>query len=173
MTRPEEQIQRAPPVDYILGIDPGLSGAMAFLACADYGMVTAEDAPVAGDAINAALMADRIMQLRPTVCVIELVGAMPGQGVSSMFKFGRAFGTAIGIVAALDIPIHYVTPAKWKAHFRLPKDKDAARQRAINFWPASADRFTRKKDAGRAEAALIARYGLETLPQFQTMRVSA
>lgn len=155
------------PVRYILGVDPGLSGAIAFLSPSYMDLVKVDDMPVAGDAVNAAYLADRIMQMRPDAAIIELVGAMPGQGVSSMFKFGRAFGTVIGIVQALDIPLHFVTPAKWKAHYRIPKDKDAARALAIRYWPGKAKDLSRKKDAGRAEAALLARYAAETLPQFK------
>lgn len=147
---------------YILGIDPGLSGAMAFLPLTLPSLVTVDDLAVAGDALDAASIADRIAQMRPDIAVIEQVGAMPKQGVSSTFKFGRAYGTVIGIVGALDIPIHYVTPSRWKKHFRLPAEKEAARALALRLWPGTADRFSRKKDAGRAEAALIARFAAET-----------
>jgi crossover junction endodeoxyribonuclease RuvC len=155
-----------PPVRYILGVDPGLTGAIAFLTPSHLDLVTVDDMPVAGDAVNAAYLADRIMQMRPDCAMVELVGAMPGNGVSSMFKFGRAFGTVLGVLAALDVPTHFVTPAKWKKHFRLSADKDAARGLANRLWPAKAKDMARKMDAGRAEAALIARYAAETLPQF-------
>jgi hypothetical protein len=152
----------ADPIQYILGIDPGVSGAIAFYTPQHPALVSVEDVPTAGDHIDAATLADRIQQMRPAVAVIELVGAMPGQGVSSMFKFGRSFGTAIGVVQALDIPLHFVTPGKWKKHFRLSADKDAARALALRLWPDCAPNLARKKDAGRAEAALIARWYAET-----------
>jgi hypothetical protein len=150
------------PQPCILGIDPGLSGGIAFLSPFD-GRMTAEDTPVAGSVIDAANMAERIRQFAPTQAVIELVGAMPGQGVTSMFTFGRAFGTAIGIVQTLQIPIEFVSPARWKKHFRLPSDKEAARRKAIELYPSSAGSFSRKKDHGRAEATLLARYGADLL----------
>ena len=146
----------------ILGVDPGLSGALAFYFPASPSHIVAEDIPVAGGAIDAATLAQRIAQMRPTMAVIELVGAMPKQGVSSTFKFGRAFGTVIGVVAALGIPTHFVAPTRWKRHFRLNANKDDARALALRLWP-TAECFSRKKDHGRGEASLLARYGAETL----------
>lgn len=146
----------------IIGIDPGLSGAVAFYFPTAPNQIVAEDVPTAGAEIDAATLAQRIGQMRPTLAVIELVGAMPKQGVSSTFKFGQAFGVVRGVVSALGIPIHLVAPTVWKRHFKLSKDKEEARALALRLWP-QADCFSRKKDHGRAEAALLARYGAEIL----------
>lgn len=149
-------------VDCILGIDPGLSGAIAFYFPTEPGRITAEDLPVAGNEIDAAQLARRIAQMRPTVAIIEQVNAMPGQGLSSTFKFGQAYGTARGVVQGLGIPLHLKTPNAWKKHFHLDADKEKARALAIRLWPSSTD-FKLKKHHGRAEAALLARYAAEVL----------
>jgi crossover junction endodeoxyribonuclease RuvC len=88
---------------------------------------------------------------------------MPGQGVTSMFNFGRSYGDVRGVIGAMEVPLHFVTPQKWKKHFGLSSDKEQSRLRAIRMFPAVADSFKRKKDDGRAEAALIALYGSEVL----------
>jgi crossover junction endodeoxyribonuclease RuvC len=147
----------------IVGIDPGLSGAIAFYFPGIPTRVSAEDMPVVAGELNAAGLADRIRKMRPDVAVIERVGAMPGQGVSSTFKFGASFGVVCGVLAALEIPCHRVSPAVWKKYFKLPVEKEQSRALALRLFPATADHFSRKKDHGRAEAALIARYGSEVL----------
>src|SRR5437773_12165536 len=101
--------------------------------------------------------------MSPDVVVIELAGSRPEQGVSSTFKFGRAFGTVVGAVGALNLPLHFVTPSKWKGHFRLSAEKEEARALALRLFPACGIQFERKKDHGRAAAALRARYGAEAL----------
>lgn len=147
----------------ILGIDPGVSGAIAFFFSETHDRVAVEDVPTVAGEISAHLLADRIKTFGPSIAIIERVSAMPGQGVSSMFGFGVSFGQARGVIGALNIPLHYVTPTKWKKHFRLSSDKEEARELAIRLFPTCAASFARKKDHGRAEAALIARYGFETL----------
>jgi crossover junction endodeoxyribonuclease RuvC len=147
----------------ILGVDPGLTGALAFFFPGFPARIATDDMPVAGGEINAAGLADRIRKMRPDVALIERVGAMPGQGVSSTFKFGASFGVVCGVLAALEIPCHRVSPASWKKHFRLSSDKEASRALALRLFPATAEHFAHKKDHGRAEAALIARYGSEVL----------
>lgn len=146
----------------VLGIDPGLSGAIAFYFPSEPALIKADDVPVAGNEIDVATLAQRLAQMRPDVCIIERVGAMPKQGVASTFKFGVAFGMVRGVVAAAGIPMHLVTPPVWKRHFHLDSDKEKARALALRLWPSSAC-FSRKKDHGRAEASLIARYGAEVL----------
>ena len=146
----------------VLGVDPGASGAIAFFFPSRPELISAEDVPLAAGEIDAAALARRINQLRPTMAVIEQVAAMPGQGVSSTFKFGAAYGVVRGVVTALEIPTQLVTPRTWKRHFRLEADKEKARALAIRLWPASRH-FERKRDHDRAEAALIARYGAEVL----------
>lgn len=147
----------------IMGIDPGASGALAFIFTDAPDMVSVEDMPVAAGRVCGAQIGDTLRRLRPDFAIVELVGARPGQGVSSMFNFGCSFGTAIGAVTSNTVPLHFVSPAKWKKHFGLiGADKEASRALALRLWPARTELFARKKDSGRAEAALIARYGLET-----------
>lgn len=147
----------------IMGVDPGVSGAIAFYFSAYPNVISAEDVPVTGNDIDAVTLAARIEQMRPDMCVIEAVGAMPGQGVSSTFKFGCSYGIVRGVVLAQKVPLHFVSPQRWKKYFGLiGEDKDASRKKAQHLWPSS-DHFGRKKDHGRAEAALMARFGAETI----------
>ncbi|WP_152048273.1 RuvC family protein [Aureimonas psammosilenae] len=150
------------PETCILGADPGASGAISFYFPSHPGLIAAEDVPLAAGEIDAVTLAKRIRQMAPTMAVIEKVGPMPKQGVSSTFNFGCSYGIVRGVVLALDIPTHLVTPGRWKKHFRLSADKEEARALALRLWPAS-EHFGRKKDHGRAEAALIARFGAETI----------
>jgi crossover junction endodeoxyribonuclease RuvC len=147
----------------ILGIDPGISGAIAFYFPMVTDRIAVADMPVAGREINAHELARAIRIHRPTMAVMEKVSAMPGQGVVSMFNFGRSYGDVRGVVSAMDIPLHLVTPQRWKKHFSLSSDKDRSRMLAIRLFPTVADQFKLKKHDGRAEAALIARYGAEVL----------
>ncbi len=146
----------------ILGIDPGLSGACAFFFPSHPDRIGAEDMPIAGGEIDIPTLARRITQMRPTMALIEQVASMPKQGVVSTFKFGQSYGAAMGVVLALGIPLHRVTPGTWKKHFRLDADKEKARALAIRLWPTS-EHFQRRRDHNRAEAALIARYAAEVL----------
>ena len=146
----------------VLGIDPGLSGAIAFYFPDAPNLIAAEDMPVAAGEVDAATLARRIRAFNPTTAIIEQVGAMPKQGVASTFKFGQSYGTARGVVLALGIPLHQATPGRWKKHYRLDSDKEKSRALALRYWPASAH-FSRKKDDGRAEAALLARFAAETM----------
>jgi hypothetical protein len=147
----------------ILGVDPGLSGALAFFFPEFPERIACEDMPCAGGQVDATTLGARIAIMRPDVVFLEQVGSMPGQGIASTFKFGRAFGTVIGAVGALKLPLHLVAPTRWKTHFRLSSDKEEARALALRTFPACGGQFQRKKDHGRAEAALIARFGAETL----------
>jgi hypothetical protein len=146
----------------ILGVDPGASGAIAFYFPSDPMLIAAEDVPLAAGEIDVVTLTARLRQMGPTLAMIEQVGAMPKQGVSSTFKFGVSYGLVRGAVLALGIPTHLVTPGMWKRHFRLDADKEKARALALRMWPTSAH-FGRKKDHGRAEASLIARYAAEKL----------
>ena len=152
-------------MSHVIGIDPGVTGAVALVSTTGE-LVNVFDMPAFK--INGKSKID-VHQLGAILrdansdharAVIELVGAMPGQSVTSMFTFGFAAGSVHGAVGALAIPLETVTPQKWKAYFRLGKDKDEARQLATRKWPHGP--FSRKKDAGRAEAALIALYAVET-----------
>ncbi|NDC04371.1 MAG: hypothetical protein EBZ81_15760 [Betaproteobacteria bacterium] len=100
----------------------------------------------------------RLYNVADTVAVVEQVNAMPGQGVSSMFSFGQAYGVVLGVLAGLSIPATAVTPAIWKKALKLNSGKDAARAKAAQLWPSHAGEFKRVKDDGRAEAALLAYY---------------
>lgn len=150
-----------------LGIDPGLSGAIALLEGRT--LVDVFDMPVIETLsgkrkkrrISPELLTVELEKYIGTIdrAFIEDVHAMPGQGVSSMFTFGEAFGLARGVLAGLKIPTRMVSPVTWKRAMRLPQGKDASRGMAAQLWPASAASFRRQRDDGRAEAALIAFWG--------------
>jgi crossover junction endodeoxyribonuclease RuvC len=146
----------------IVGCDPGKSGALARLDESGrlWGVV---DMPVVGPTISAHLLDEAVHDwIDPMfdppygVAVIEDVHAMPKQGVSSMFSFGRSLGVAEGVLAGNGLSLRYVSPAKWKRALGLTGDKGASRRRAIELFPDQAKLFARVKDDGRAEAALIA-----------------
>lgn len=145
-----------------IGVDPGLSGAIALLN--EHGhLIDVYDMPVAGGAVSAQLLADAENWAESSTygtVVIEDVHAMPKQGVTSSFGFGRSKGVVEGVFAAARRPIVYVAPSAWKRDLRLSKDKGASRQRALELWPSHAAKFARVKDDGRAEAALIAHWHL-------------
>ena len=95
--------------------------------------------------------------------VIEQVSAMPGQGVTSMYNFGQSFGILKGICSAMQLPIYFVRPAKWKKYFNLiNSEKDASRTRAIEIFPYFSSNLSKKKDSNKADAILIASYFHET-----------
>lgn len=142
----------------IMGIDPGVSGAVAFYFPDQRAGISAYDVPIVGKEINASALHDLIHQYAPDLAVIEIVHSMPKQGVASSFNFGMSYGIAKGVVGSLHIPTINVAPTKWKKHFGLTADKEQARALAISTWPFS-EHFRRKKDNGRAEAALLALYG--------------
>lgn len=150
-----------------LGIDPGAHGALAFFNAND-GILDVIDMPTVAvkrgakmkNEISAQMLASIVRARRVERAVLEKVGAMPGQGVSSMFAFGRGVGTVEGVLAALQIPIDYVTPQQWQKAVNMRAGKDGARARAAEIFPAYAHLFARAKDDGRADAALIAWWGV-------------
>jgi crossover junction endodeoxyribonuclease RuvC len=150
----------------VLGIDPGASGALCCL-CTKTGILELYDMPTVTikrgtrhvRQVNAALLVDIIRETKPDKAFVEAVHAMPGQGVSSMFAFGRALGVIEGSLAGLGIPQTLVPPAEWTKAMRVKGGKDGARNRAIELYPIHANLFARVKDDGRADAALIATYG--------------
>tara|TARA_X000000368_G_scaffold416194_1_gene409586 strand:+ start:678 stop:1172 length:495 start_codon:yes stop_codon:yes gene_type:complete len=155
----------------IIGIDPGLSGAIAILE--DNVVKELFDMPVMSDGkknkrqLNSAqlvtIIKDNIKDSKNTVMVVEQVNAMPGQGVTSMFNFGQTFGAIKGICAALGLPIFFVRPAKWKKYFELiNSSKDASRTKAIEMYPHISEKLSKKKDVNKSDAILIARYFNET-----------
>lgn len=152
----------------ILGIDPGASGGIAFFSM-QRGLLSIFDMPTVEvkrggknkREVSAAMLNAIIGARDIDVAFVEKVGAMPGQGVSSMFQFGRSVGMIEGVLAALEIPTNYVTPQLWQKAVGARGGKDASRARAAELFPAYAANFTRKKDDGRADAALIAWYGAQ------------
>ena len=149
-------------VRLVLAIDPGLTGAYAFYF-PDQDKITVDDMPVVAGDVDAATLATRIAQMRPDLAIVELVASRPGQGVASVFKFGCGFGMVRGVIAASGVPLHLVTPAKWKRHFGLDSDKEKSRALALRLWPTRSDLFGLKNHHGRAEAALLARYAAEVI----------
>ena len=155
----------------IIGVDPGLSGAIAILE--NNRVKELFDMPVMSDGkknkrqLNSAhlvkIIKDNIKDSEDTVMVVEQVNAMPGQGVTSMFNFGQTFGAIKGVCAALGLPIFFVRPSKWKKHFELiNSSKDSSRTKAIEMYPSLSGDLARKKDVNKSDAILIARFYSET-----------
>ena len=143
----------------ILGIDPGLSGALVILEDTQPIEWIRMPTYIVGKSnrVNGAAVASFINKSKIDRAVIELVHSFPGQGVTSMFTFGHACGTVMGVLAALEIPVSGITPQEWKKRAGLiGKDKDAARSKALELWPHW--RVLDKKVEGQAmaDAALIA-----------------
>ncbi len=155
----------------ILGIDPGVSGAISVLENKKvvdvFEMPTMIDGKKNKKQINGSQVAnifrDRMNGETEIIVVVEHVNAMPGQGVTSMFNFGQSFGVIKGICSALKLPIYFVRPTKWKKHFNLIKtNKDASRTKVIEVYPEISSKLSRKKDSNKADAILIARYFNDT-----------
>lgn len=148
----------------IIGIDPGKYGAIAWVSEGG-SLIEARDLPFAKEGLMCAVLAEWVSApgRRPTHAFLERVGARPGAGVSGMFNFGRGYGQIEGVLSACGVPITLVTPAKWKGDLRLSSDKTASRARAAQLWPGLAGVFARVKDDGRAEAALIALHGANSI----------
>jgi crossover junction endodeoxyribonuclease RuvC len=156
---------------YIFGIDPGASGAIAIIQSDSGKLIDVIDMPVTELEVGGKtkrrvspvfLQSELAFYADDARAVVELVNAMPGQGVTSMFAFGEALGIVRGVLAGMKVPVDLVTPAKWKRDLKLNPGKDGARAMAANLWPDKADLFKRAKDDGRAEAALIAHWGRST-----------
>ena len=157
----------------IIGIDPGISGSICFL---DNGkildvieMPTMTDGKKNKKQVNGSQVYNeitkRIKQFEKNQIrvVIEHVSAMPGQGVTSMFNFGQSFGILKGICTAMQLPMYFVRPAKWKKYFNLlNSEKDASRTRAIEIFPYFSSQLSKKKDSNKADAILIASFYHET-----------
>ena len=138
----------------IIGIDPGLSGAIAVME--DNKVLNLFDIPVMSEgkknkrqlnsALLVSLLKENIVSHEEVAVVVEQVNAMPGQGVTSMFNFGQTFGAIKGVCAALDLPIFFVRPSKWKKHFELiNSSKDSSRTKAIEMYPKLSNQLTKKK----------------------------
>ena len=156
----------------IIGIDPGVSGAICILTDGKiteiYEMPTMIDGKKNKKQVNGAevtnIINKELVNEKDINVVIEQVSAMPGQGVTSMFNFGQSFGVLKGICAALKLPVHFIRPVKWKKHFNLINtEKDASRTKVIEVFPYISSKISKKKDANKADAILIARFFHETV----------
>ncbi len=157
----------------IIGIDPGISGSICFLQ--DGVIVDVLEMPTMIEGkktkkqVNGSQIFNEISEKIKKIdkknikVVIEHVTAMPGQGVTSMFNFGQSFGILKGICSAMQLPLYFVRPAKWKKYFNLiNSEKDASRTRAIEIFPYFSTHLSRKKDSNKADAILIASFFFET-----------
>ena len=156
----------------IIGIDPGISGSICFFE--DGKIIEVIEMPVMTEGkknkkqVNGAQIYNEFLkrinnkddEIR---VVIEQVSAMPGQGVTSMFNFGQSFGILKGICSAMQLPMFFVRPARWKKYFNLiNSQKDASRTRAIEIFPYFSTQLSKKKDSNKADAILIASFYYET-----------
>ena len=157
----------------IISIDPGINGAICFFENGEVKdvleMPTMAEGKKNKRQVNGHQMFNELSyrikkyNVQNINVVVEQVSAMPGQGVTSMFNFGQSFGVIKGICAALNLPIYFVRPAKWKKHFNLIKtNKDASRTKVIEVYPEISSKLHRKKDSNRADAILIALYFNDT-----------
>ena len=157
----------------IIGIDPGIKGAICILK--DGVVIDVFDMPVMPvgkknkSQVNGSQIYNEIQKVienkdkQDIKVVIEQVSAMPGQGVTSMFNFGQTFGAIKGICAALGLPIFFVRPSKWKKHFELiNSSKDSSRTKVIEMYPSLSSQLAKKKDVNKSDAILIARFYSET-----------
>jgi crossover junction endodeoxyribonuclease RuvC len=159
----------------ILGVDPGQGGAVALLDERDILLV--EDMPVhqirTGKKVKLELDLPTLRSILSKVVidhvVMEKVASRPGQGVASMFKFGYGSGSVYGLIVGLQLPCSFILPQAWQKACGCGPSSDAARQRAAQLYPSIADRLSRKRDGGRADAILIARAGLRLLQTAQPM----
>ncbi len=153
----------------IIGIDPGISGAICFFQNGEISDVI--DMPSMADGkknkrqINSRQVfnevSERIINIpkKDIIVVIEQVSAMPGQGVTSMFNFGQSFGVLKGICSAMQLSMYFVRPAKWKKYYGLIKtEKDASRTKVIEIFPYISSKLSKKKDSNKADAILLANF---------------
>ena len=151
---------------YFLGVDPGIHGAIAVLQ-ENGRLIDVFDMPITkvkvGAGFKTRIVAARLQEIlapyTDSVGWVEKVSARPGQGVSSVFAFGEAYGLICGVLAGLCVPVNTVSPSVWKKSMKLDSDKEGSRRCAIEAWPENQKLFARAKDDGRAEAALLALYG--------------
>ena len=157
----------------IIGIDPGISGSICFFENGKIldviEMPTMTDGKKNKKQVNGSQIYNEITKRvnqtdeKKIRVIIEQVSAMPGQGVTSMFNFGQSFGLLKGICSAMQLPMYFVRPAKWKKYFNLiNSEKDASRTKAIEIFPYFSSNQTKKKDSNKADAILIASYYYET-----------
>ena len=157
----------------IIGIDPGISGSICFFEDGKIKevieMPTMTEGKKNKKQVNGSQIYNEISSKinkhkdQDVRVVIEHVSAMPGQGVTSMFNFGQSFGILKGICSAMQLPMFFVRPAKWKKYFNLiNSEKDASRTKAIEIFPYFSSQLSKKKDSNKADAILIASFYYET-----------
>jgi len=157
----------------IIGIDPGISGSICFFKNGVIKdvveMPTMTEGKKNKKQVNGSQVFNEILERTNKIdkksikIVIEQVSAMPGQGVTSMFNFGQSFGILKGICSAMQLPMYFVRPAKWKKYFNLiNSEKDASRTKAIEIFPYFSMQLSKKKDSNKADAILIASFFYET-----------
>ena len=157
----------------IIGIDPGISGSICFFVDGKILDVVEMPTMIEGKKnkkqVNGSQIyneiSKRIKQIDKSniKVIIEQVSAMPGQGVTSMYNFGQSFGILKGICSAMQLPMYFVRPAKWKKYFNLlNSEKDASRTKAIEIFPYFSSQLSKKKDSNKADAILIASFYYET-----------
>ena len=157
----------------IIGIDPGITGSICFFK--DGKIIDVVEMPNMAEGkknkrqVNGAQIYNEItsriknIEKKDIKVVIEQVSAMPGQGVTSMFNFGQSFGVLKGMCSAMQLPMYFVRPAKWKKYFNLiNSEKDASRTKAIEIFPYISSQLSKKKDANKADAILLASFFFET-----------
>ena len=157
----------------IIGIDPGISGAICFFEDGEIKDII--DMPVMADGkknkrqingsqtYNEIYLRTKNFSNKDIFVVVEQVSAMPGQGVTSMFNFGQSFGVLKGICSAMQLSMFFIRPAKWKKYFGLIKtEKDASRTKVIEIFPYISSQLSRKKDSNKADAVLIASFFYNT-----------
>ena len=147
-------------VKRILGIDNGLSGALAYY---DENELIIYDMPIFQIKKRKVLDTQAIKTIlindMPDFCIFEKLTPLPRISGVTCFSMGHSEGIIIALLTALDIPYSHVRPVQWKKAMQCPKDKDGARMRASQLLPKHSDKWPLKKHDGRAEAALIALYG--------------
>ena len=157
----------------VIGIDPGISGSICFFENGKVvevlEMPTMTDGKKNKRQVNGSQIYNEILDRIITIekqkirVVIEQVSAMPGQGVTSMFNFGQSFGILKGICSAMQLPMYFIRPTKWKKYFGLlNSEKDASRTKAIEMFPYFSSQLSKKKDSNKADAILIASFYYET-----------
>ena len=157
----------------IIGIDPGISGSICFFE--DGNILDVVEMPTMAEGkknkrqVNGAQIFNEISkrvnkaEKQDVRVVIEQVSAMPGQGVTSMFNFGQSFGILKGICSAMQLPVYFIRPARWKKYYGLiNSEKDASRTKAIEMFPYFSSQLSKKKDSNKADAILIASFYYET-----------
>ena len=157
----------------IIGIDPGISGSVCFFEDGKILDVVEMPTMIEGKKnkrqVNGSQVYNEISKRikqkdkKDIKVIIEQVSAMPGQGVTSMFNFGQSYGILKGICSAMQLPMYFVRPAKWKKYFSLiNSEKDASRTKAIEIFPYFSSQLSKKKDSNKADAILIASFYYET-----------